>query len=103
MQMIGISPTDIIMWSLFGLIVALVVHFVDRGDVKGGIATTLSAGIIGSLLGGLFSATILYRAASGFNLQHISIALTGSLILALIFRILLKDKQHIKTIRMKIG
>jgi uncharacterized membrane protein YeaQ/YmgE (transglycosylase-associated protein family) len=103
MQLEGIAATDILIWTLFGLIVALVVHLVDRGGVKGGIIATIAAGIVGALLGGLLSASIIYRAASGFNLQHLALALTGALILALILRLTLRDKQHIKTIRMKIG
>jgi len=96
-----ISAVDIIIWSLFGLIVGLVVHLFDKGNTKGGIFTALGAGVVGALLGGFFASFVL-EPSSAYNLQNVLISIVGGIILVIMFKQIFKDKNHIKTIKMKL-
>ena len=70
-MILGISLLNIISWAVFGLLIGAVIHWIDPGDVRGGVFGTLILGILGALLGGflakaLFNINITAFSVNGF-------------------------------------
>jgi uncharacterized membrane protein YeaQ/YmgE (transglycosylase-associated protein family) len=97
MNLLGIDLLNIVTWLIFGLIVGIVAHLIDPGDVKGGIVGTAITGMFGSLVGGFLAQLILGYQITGFNLWSFLIAVGGALILAFLHRMLFRNTSHIKT------
>ena len=101
-SMLGIAIVNITIWSIYGLIIGLIVHLLDRKDVRGGIISTMLLGIVGSIMGGLFAVLLFGKAVVGWSLQGFATAIAGGLVLAFIHRIFFRNNNHIKTMTIKL-
>lgn len=73
-------------WILVGLIAGALAKFIMPGDDPGGCIVTTIIGIVGAVLGGFLATALFDVRAEGFNLTTILIAIVGSIILLLIYR-----------------
>jgi uncharacterized membrane protein YeaQ/YmgE (transglycosylase-associated protein family) len=96
-DILGIDVLNLLTWMIFGLMVGIVAHLIDPGEVKGGIVGTAITGIFGSLVGGVLANLIFGMNVTGFNLYSFLIALGGALFLALLQRMVFRQTSHIKT------
>jgi uncharacterized membrane protein YeaQ/YmgE (transglycosylase-associated protein family) len=97
MIVLGISLTTIISWLVLGLVVGLIVHFLDPGEARGGILGTIITGLLGAVVGGFLGSLFFGLGVTGLNLQSTIVATIGALILAVIERVVFRDHEHIKT------
>jgi uncharacterized membrane protein YeaQ/YmgE (transglycosylase-associated protein family) len=72
-------------WVLFGIFAGVIGEASDSIAVKGGLAGSIAAGILGALLGG-FLATSLFRINTIFDLPSFIIAVSLSLFVILAHR-----------------
>lgn len=85
---------NILAQILFGLLAGGIAKFIMPGKDPGGCLVTSALGIVGALVGGfigrqLFGLTVV----AGFNLVSLGVAICGSLLLLLIYRIFI-DRRH---------
>lgn len=78
----------IISWIIFGLIVGAIAKFLMPGDDPGGIILTIILGIVGALAGGFIASSLGWGSITGFNVRSLIIAILGSIILLVIYRLL---------------
>lgn len=79
----------ILTWILVGLVAGFIAKALMPGKDPGGFIVTILIGIAGGLLGGFLSAKVLnWGAVDGFNLTSIALAVGGSVLLLLIYRML---------------
>jgi uncharacterized membrane protein YeaQ/YmgE (transglycosylase-associated protein family) len=79
---------SIIAWIVLGLIAGVIAKFLHPGSDPGGIFVTIIIGIVGALIGGFLSTTMGFGDVSGVNLPSLLIAVLGSLILLIIYRMM---------------
>jgi uncharacterized membrane protein YeaQ/YmgE (transglycosylase-associated protein family) len=96
-NLMGIDLVNILSWIVFGLLVGIVAHLIDPGQVKGGIVGTAITGVLGSLVGGFLAQLLFGYNITGFNISSFLIAIGGALILAFLQRMLFRNQSHIKT------
>ena len=87
---------NIIAQILFGLLAGSIAKFIMPGKDPGGCLVTSGLGIVGALLGGwighrVFGLTIV----AGFNLRSLAVAIFGSLIVLLAYRLFI-GRRHQK-------
>ncbi len=75
----------ILAWILLGLVAGWIAGLVMRGGGYG-IVGDIILGILGALVGGFLSSTLLGVGVSGFDLTSIVIAVLGAIILIAISR-----------------
>jgi len=81
---------------LFGLVAGGIAKFIMPGKDPGGCLVTSALGIVGALIGGWIGKTVFgVRIVAGFNLQSLGLAILGSLLLLLVYRIFI-DRRHKK-------
>ena len=80
-------------WILLGLVVGALAKFVMPGDDPGGIIVTILIGIAGAFLGGFIGTTLGIGTVTGFNMLSILLAIGGSIILLVIYRLLKGTRQ----------
>jgi uncharacterized membrane protein YeaQ/YmgE (transglycosylase-associated protein family) len=80
----------IISWIILGLIVGVIAKFLMPGKDPGGIIITILLGVVGAVGGGYVSSAIGFGRVTGFNLRSLIIAVCGSLVLLIIYRIIKK-------------
>jgi len=95
--MITIDLVNIVSWFVFGLIVGLVTHLIDPGEVQGGILGTALTGIVGALVGGFLAWNLFGIAVTGFNLPSFIVSVIGALILAFLERMLFRVEAGTNT------
>jgi len=78
----------ILSWIVFGLIAGAVAKFLMPGRDPGGCIITIIIGVIGSVLGGYLATLLGFGGISGFDLRSFFIAVLGSIILLLIWRMI---------------
>lgn len=78
----------IISWIVFGLIAGLIAKFLMPGDDPGGFFITILLGIAGAIVGGFIATSLGYGAVDGFNLGSLVVAVIGSLVLLVGYRML---------------
>lgn len=78
----------IISWIVFGLIAGLIAKFLMPGDDPGGFFITILLGIAGAVVGGFIATSLGYGAVDGFNLGSLVVAVIGSLVLLVGYRML---------------
>lgn len=84
----------VLFWILFGLIAGGIAKLIMPGKDPGGCLVTSLIGILGALLGGFIGTEILdYGTVTGFNLRSLLIAITGSMLLLLIYRLILQRRD----------
>ena len=76
-------------WIVLGLIAGAIAKLIMPGDDPGGIIVTMLLGIIGAVIGGFLGSRIFGIGLQSFwNLQTWIVAIIGSLILLLIYRLI---------------
>lgn len=85
----------ILSWIAFGLIAGGVAKLILPGKDPGGCLITVAIGIIGAMLGGIIGTRILgFGTVTGFNGRSLMIAILGSIVLLLIYRILVGSERR---------
>ena len=75
-------------WIVLGLVAGAIAKLIMPGDDPGGIIVTMLLGIIGAVIGGFIGSRIFGIGLESFwNLQTWVIAIVGSLILLVIYRL----------------
>jgi uncharacterized membrane protein YeaQ/YmgE (transglycosylase-associated protein family) len=80
----------ILSWIILGLIVGIIAKFLMPGKDPGGFIITILLGIAGALVGGFVSSRLGFGAVTGFNLPSLIIAVCGSIVLLIIYRVIKK-------------
>ncbi|MBV8997337.1 MAG: GlsB/YeaQ/YmgE family stress response membrane protein [Pseudonocardiales bacterium] len=76
-------------WIVLGLIAGAIAKLIMPGDDPGGIIVTMLLGIIGAVIGGFLGSRIFGIGLQTFwNLQTWIVAIIGSLILLIIYRLI---------------
>jgi uncharacterized membrane protein YeaQ/YmgE (transglycosylase-associated protein family) len=78
----------ILAWIVFGLIAGALAKFLMPGNDPGGCVVTTIIGIVGAVLGGFLATALGYGGISGFDLRSFVVAIIGSLLLLIIWRML---------------
>ena len=77
---------SIIAWIVLGLIAGAIAKLLMPGRDPGGIFITILIGIIGAIIGGFISTALGFGDVSGINLPSLVIAVLGSIVLLIIYR-----------------
>ncbi len=80
----------IISWIILGLVVGVIAKFLMPGKDPGGIFITILLGVAGAIGGGYISSAIGFGRVTGFDLRSLIIAVCGSLVLLIIYRVIKK-------------
>ena len=84
---------NILTWILLGLLAGGIAKFIFPGKDPGGCLVTIGIGILGALLGGFLGTTVFnWGTVTGFDLKSLGIAIAGSLLLLLLFRLLTRNR-----------
>ena len=75
-----------IVWIILGLIAGIIAKLLMPGRDPGGFIITIILGIVGALIGGFISVKLGFGDVTGFNLPSIIIAVLGSMLLLVIYR-----------------
>ena len=76
----------IISWIILGLVAGALAKWILPGKDPGGIVITILIGIVGAVIGGYIGTLLGFGEATGVNIRSIIIAVAGSIILLLIYR-----------------
>lgn len=77
-------------WLVLGLLVGIIAKFLMPGKDPGGFVITIILGIAGAFLGGFVGSRIGFGTVSGFDLRSLLIAVSGAIVLLVIYRIFKK-------------
>ena len=77
---------SILAWIVLGLIAGALAKFLMPGRDPGGIFVTIIIGIVGAVIGGFIATSLGYGDVSGVNLPSILIAVLGSVVLLIVYR-----------------
>jgi uncharacterized membrane protein YeaQ/YmgE (transglycosylase-associated protein family) len=80
----------IISWIIFGLIVGALAKLILPGKDPGGIIVTIIIGIVGAIIGGYIGTILGLGTVTGFDIRSLIIAIIGSIVLLLIYRMVKK-------------
>ena len=80
----------IISWIILGLVVGVIAKFLMPGKDPGGIFITILLGVAGAIGGGYVSSAIGFGQVTGFDLRSLIIAVCGSIVLLIIYRVIKK-------------
>jgi uncharacterized membrane protein YeaQ/YmgE (transglycosylase-associated protein family) len=80
----------ILSWIILGLVVGVIAKFLMPGKDPGGIFITILLGIAGAIGGGFVSSAIGFGEVTGFDLSSLIIAVGGSIVLLIIYRVVKK-------------
>ncbi|MGH3821933.1 MAG: GlsB/YeaQ/YmgE family stress response membrane protein [Pseudonocardiaceae bacterium] len=79
---------SILGWVVLGLVAGAIAKLIMPGNDPGGFIVTILLGIIGALIGGFLGSLIFGQGLGSFwNLQTWIVAIVGSLILLIIYRL----------------
>lgn len=78
----------ILSWIVLGLVAGALAKFLMPGDDPGGCAVTIALGIAGALVGGYIGTELGFGTVTGFDLRSLAIAVLGTVILLLVYRVL---------------
>jgi len=78
----------ILSWIIFGLIAGAIAKFLTPGRDPGGCIITIVIGVVGALLGGWLATVFGFGGISGFDIRSFVIAIGGSILLLVIWRLL---------------
>jgi len=82
----------ILSWIILGLIVGIIAKFVMPGKDPGGIFITIILGIAGAFVGGFVGSSLGLGSVTGFDIRSLLIAVGGSIVLLIIYRVIKKNK-----------
>lgn len=74
-------------WIILGLVVGVLAKLLLPGDDPGGFVVTILLGVAGALLGGYAGSLLGVGSVTGFNMVSILLAIGGSIVLLLIYRL----------------
>ena len=77
---------SILAWIVLGLIAGAIAKFLMPGRDPGGFFVTILIGIVGAVIGGFIGSALGWNPPSGVNLPSIGIAVLGSIVLLIIYR-----------------
>ena len=80
----------ILSWIILGLIAGAIAKLILPGKDPGGIIVTIVIGIVGAIIGGYISTLLGLGTVTGFNIGSLIIAVIGSIVLLLIYRMVKK-------------
>ena len=80
---------DIMFWIIFGLIAGSIANFITPSS-QGGIVGSIVLGIIGAIVGGYLGQRFFGIGVTGFNLMSFVVAVSGSIIVLFISRLLMR-------------
>ena len=80
----------ILSWILFGLLAGAVAKFLMPGDDPGGIVVTVLLGIAGAVIGGFIGTRFGFGSVSGFDVRSLLVAVGGTMILLVAYRVVKK-------------
>ncbi len=89
----GESIMGIISWIILGLVAGALAKWILPGKDPGGIIVTIVVGIIGAIVGGYIGTLLGFGEVTGFNFRSLIIAIIGSIVLLLIYRVVMRRKQ----------
>ena len=76
----------IMFWIAFGAVAGSLAKLVMPGPNAGGLAAAIPVGVAGALLGGFIGIPFGVGSVTGFDFRNLLMALTGSLMLLLLYR-----------------
>jgi uncharacterized membrane protein YeaQ/YmgE (transglycosylase-associated protein family) len=82
------ADMGILSWIVFGLIAGAIAKFLMPGQDPGGCIITIIIGVIGAVLGGYLATMLGYGGISGFDFRSFVIAVIGSILLLIIWRLI---------------
>ncbi|MEK0083097.1 GlsB/YeaQ/YmgE family stress response membrane protein [Benzoatithermus flavus] len=77
---------SIIAWIVLGLIAGAIAKLLMPGRDPGGIFITIVIGIVGAIIGGFIGSALGFGDVTGVNFPSLLIAVLGSIILLIIYR-----------------
>jgi uncharacterized membrane protein YeaQ/YmgE (transglycosylase-associated protein family) len=77
----------VLSWIVFGLIAGALAKFLMPGKDPGGFFVTAIIGIAGALIGGMVATQLGYGGVSGFDFRSFVVAIIGSMVLLLGYRL----------------
>jgi len=80
---------SIIAWIVLGLIAGALGKFLMPGRDPGGFIITILIGIVGAVIGGFIGSSLGIGDVTGVNLWSIVLAVVGSIVLLLIYRMVM--------------
>jgi uncharacterized membrane protein YeaQ/YmgE (transglycosylase-associated protein family) len=78
----------IISWIILGLLAGGIAKFLMPGKDPGGCFVTIILGIVGASVGGWIGTQLGWGAVDQFDMRGLGIAILGSLVLLLIYRLI---------------
>jgi uncharacterized membrane protein YeaQ/YmgE (transglycosylase-associated protein family) len=84
---------NFICWVVFGLIAGAAAKFLMPGRDPGGFIATTVLGVIGAVAGGFVSSRLFGWDVTGFNVRSFAIAIGGALVLLLLYRVVMANRQ----------
>jgi uncharacterized membrane protein YeaQ/YmgE (transglycosylase-associated protein family) len=88
---------NILTWILLGLLAGGTAKLILPGKDPGGCLVTIGIGVLGALLGGYLGTTLFdWGSVTGIDLRSIGIAIAGSLVLLLAFRLAVRKPPTIE-------
>jgi len=82
----------ILSWIILGLVVGVLAKLIMPGQDPGGIIVTILLGVAGAFLGGYVGTLMGLGSVTGFNMMSLLLAVVGSLILLLLYRMLVSKR-----------
>ncbi|PIR42238.1 GlsB/YeaQ/YmgE family stress response membrane protein [candidate division WWE3 bacterium CG_4_9_14_0_2_um_filter_35_11] len=79
----------ILYWIIFGLIAGSIANFLTP-STQGGIVGSIILGIIGAVVGGYIGERFFSVGVTGFNVMSFIVAVSGSLLVIVIGRLLMR-------------
>jgi uncharacterized membrane protein YeaQ/YmgE (transglycosylase-associated protein family) len=80
----------ILSWIVFGLIAGVLAKLIMPGKDPGGVIVTILIGIAGAVIGGFIANGLGFGSVNGFDFRSFIIAIVGSLILLVGYRMMKK-------------
>lgn len=80
----------ILSWIVLGLIIGALAKFIMPGKDPGGVIVTILLGIAGGFLGGYLGSLADLGTVSGFDIRSLLLALGGSILLLILYRVFKK-------------
>jgi len=78
----------ILSWIILGLLAGGIAKFLMPGKDPGGCLITMLLGIVGASVGGWIGTTLGFGSVQQFDLRSLGIAILGSLVILLIYRMI---------------
>jgi uncharacterized membrane protein YeaQ/YmgE (transglycosylase-associated protein family) len=86
----GDMTMGILSWIILGLIAGALAKLILPGKDPGGIIVTIIIGIVGAVIGGFIGTQLGIGNVSGFDIRSLAIAIGGSIILLVVYRLFKK-------------